>query len=145
MGRAGATNSHWPAVGRHLRLSGAHERTALGEMQPLSPQLRSWLARALQLDLRRAFASAPEALAALDEVTAEGTGYVPAPVALETFLSRYIAAVLQPVAAAEIATAPVGTPILVAAAEVPDVMPEPAAETAADEDANRRARHDPQA
>ena len=77
-------------------LNEARERTALGDEQPLSPPLKSWLARALQLDIRRAFASAPEALAALEELTGEGSTYVAAPVALETFLSRYVDAVLQP-------------------------------------------------
>jgi len=81
-----------PAIGDLL--SSARERTALGEEQPLSPPLRSWLARALQVDVRRAFASAGEALAALDELTADGSMYVAAPVALETFLSRYISALL---------------------------------------------------
>jgi hypothetical protein len=76
-------------------LNAARERTALGEEQPLAPPLRSWLARALQVDVRRSFASAPEALAALDEISADGS-YVAAPVALETFLSRYISALLAP-------------------------------------------------
>jgi serine/threonine protein kinase len=74
----------------------ARERTALGEEQPLSQPLRDWLSRALQLDTRRAFASAPEALSALEEVVADDTMYVSAPVALETFLSRYIASLLEP-------------------------------------------------
>ena len=77
-------------------LNGARERTALGDEQPLSPPLRDWLARALQLDPRRAFASAPEALSVLEEVVADETTYIAAPVALETFLSRYIAALLEP-------------------------------------------------
>ena len=76
-------------------LNEARERTALGEEQPLSPPLRDWLARALQLDTRRAFASAPEALTALEEIVADDSMYVAAPVALETFLSRYIAALLE--------------------------------------------------
>jgi hypothetical protein len=76
-------------------LNEARERTALGEEQPLSQPLRDWLARALQLDTRRAFASAPEALAALEEIVADDSMYVAAPVALETFLSRYIAALLE--------------------------------------------------
>ena len=76
-------------------LSEARERTALGEEQPLSQGLRDWLARALQLDTRRAFASAPEALTALEEIVADDSMYVAAPVALETFLSRYIAALLE--------------------------------------------------
>jgi hypothetical protein len=76
-------------------LNEARERTALGEEQPLSQPLRDWLARALQLDTRRAFASAPEALTALEEIVADDSMYVAAPVALETFLSRYIAALLE--------------------------------------------------
>lgn len=78
-------------------LNEARERTALGEEQPLSSLLRDWLSRALQLDSRRAFASAPDALAALEELVADDAMYVAAPVALETFLSRYIAALLEPV------------------------------------------------
>jgi len=77
-------------------LQEARERTALGEERPLSPPLRDWLTRALQMDTRRAFASAPEALNALEDLVAEDSSYVPAPVALETFLSRYIAALLEP-------------------------------------------------
>ena len=77
-------------------LNGARERTALGDEQPLSPGLRGWLGRALQLDVRHGFASAPEAMAALDEVVADDSMYVAAPVALETFMSRYIASLLEP-------------------------------------------------
>ncbi len=73
----------------------ARERSALGDEQPLSAPLRDWLARALQLDTRRAFASAPEALSALEEIVADDSMYVAAPVALETFMSRYIAALLE--------------------------------------------------
>jgi serine/threonine protein kinase len=73
----------------------ARERSALGEEQPLSPPLRDWLSRALQLDTRRAFSSAPEALAALEEIVADASMYVAAPIALETFMSRYIAALLE--------------------------------------------------
>jgi hypothetical protein len=77
-------------------LDQARERSALGEEQPLSPGFRAWLARALQVDVRRAFGTAPEALSALDEVVAEASTYVAAPVALETFMTRYIAALLEP-------------------------------------------------
>jgi hypothetical protein len=77
-------------------LNDARERSPLGDEQPLSPALRAWLARALQVDTRRAFATAPEAMAALDEVIADDSVYVAAPVALETFLSRYIASLLEP-------------------------------------------------
>ena len=67
-----------------------------GTTQPLSPPLRAWLARALQLDPRRPFASAVEALAVFEEVVASGAEYVAAPVALEMFLARYAAALLEP-------------------------------------------------
>jgi hypothetical protein len=77
-------------------LNEARERSALGDEQPLSQALRTWLARALQIDVRRSFASAPEAMAALDEVVSDDGMYVAAPVALETFLSRYIASLLEP-------------------------------------------------
>ncbi|MDP9323548.1 MAG: hypothetical protein M3P13_07920, partial [Acidobacteriota bacterium] len=77
-------------------LNDVRERSALGEEQPLSQPLRAWLARALQIDVRRSFASAPEAMAALDEVVSDEGMYVAAPVALETFLSRYIASLLEP-------------------------------------------------
>jgi hypothetical protein len=91
-------------------LNEARERTSMGEEQPLSPALRDWLARALQLDTRRAFASAPEALSALEEIVADDTMYVAAPVALETFLSRYIAALLEPHAIEESYPVPVPAP-----------------------------------
>ena len=77
-------------------LNEVRERSALGEEQPLSQPLRTWLSRALQIDVRRSFASAPEAMAALDEVVSDDGMYVAAPVALETFLSRYIASLLDP-------------------------------------------------
>ena len=77
-------------------LNQARERSALGEEQPLSPPLRVWLERALQIDIRRSFASAPEAMASLEEVVSDDGMYVAAPVALETFLSRYIASLLEP-------------------------------------------------
>ena len=77
-------------------LNTARERSALGDEQPLSQALRTWLSRALQIDVRRSFASAPEAMAALEEVVSDDGMYVAAPVALETFLSRYIASLLEP-------------------------------------------------
>jgi hypothetical protein len=110
-------------------LNEGRERTALGNEQPLSPALRSWLARALQLDLRRAFASAPEALTALEDVVGDDSAYVAAPVALETFLSRYTASLLEeqaeePVQPTHVAApAPIAAPLPVASASVPP--PEP--------------------
>jgi hypothetical protein len=73
----------------------ARERSVYGEERPLSNLFRNWLARTLQLDVRRAFASASEALASLDETLASDSSYVAAPVALEAFLSQYTAAVLE--------------------------------------------------
>jgi hypothetical protein len=75
----------------------ARERTAMGEERPLSNAFRNWLGRTLQLDVRRAFASAPEALAALEETLASDGSYVAAPVALENFLAQYHAALTAPV------------------------------------------------
>jgi hypothetical protein len=112
-------------------LNEARERSPLGDEQPLSPALRSWLARALQLDTRRAFASAPEAMAGLEEVIGDDSVYVAGPVALETFLSRYIAAILDPAAAAEHVTlGPVTivepiTPVQPAMAPRPSAPPAP--------------------
>jgi hypothetical protein len=77
-------------------LNQARERSALGEEQSLSQPLRTWLERALQVDVRRSFASAPEAMTSLEEVVSDDGMYVAAPVALETFLSRYIASLLEP-------------------------------------------------
>ena len=76
----------------------ARERTAGGEDRPLSNGFRNWLGRTLQLDVRRAFANAPEALAALEETLASDSSYVAAPVALETFLAQYHAALNEPAA-----------------------------------------------
>ena len=112
----------------------ATERTALGAEQPLSAPLRSWLARALQVDVRRAFASAPEALAALEQLTADGSAYVAAPVALELFLSRYNAALLSPALAATLAPAPAPAPVhveLPAPVQAVSPAPEPAVAAAA--------------
>jgi hypothetical protein len=74
----------------------ARERTSMGEERPLSNLFRNWLGRTLQLDVRRAFASAPEALAALEETLATDASYVAAPVALENFLAQYQALTTSP-------------------------------------------------
>ena len=85
------------------RIARAAERgaraSAMGEEQPLPAALRGWLVRTLQLDARHGFASATEAQAALEDALRR-TRVVAAPVALETFLSRYIAALLEPPCAA---------------------------------------------
>jgi hypothetical protein len=90
---------------------------SFGDARTLSAGLRQWLARALQLDTRRAFASAPEAMTALDEVLSDDSVYVAAPVALETFLSKYIEALIEDVPSMQPPAAPV--PVAPAATVAP--------------------------
>ena len=99
----------------------ARERSPMGDERPLSNGLRNWLGRSLQLDVRRAFASAPEALAALEETLATDPNYVPAPVSLETFLSQYNTALLEPPAppAVGLRTVPPPVPAMPPAASSP--------------------------
>ena len=78
-------------------LAEARARTAGAPDQPLPHALHLWIARALQLDPRQGFTSATEAQLALEDALAENVEFVAAPVALETFLSRYITAMLEPV------------------------------------------------
>ena len=84
----------------------ARERSPMGEERPLSNGFRNWLGRTLQLDVRRAFASAPEALAALEETLASDASYASAPVALETFLAQYTAVLAGAAASAASTTMP---------------------------------------
>ena len=94
----------------------ARERTPMGEERPLSNGFRNWLGRTLQLDVRRAFASAPEALAALEETLASDSSYASAPVALETFLAQYTAALAGGAAPVTMATLSIVPPSSPAAA-----------------------------
>jgi hypothetical protein len=83
--------------------------SARGDLEPLPPGLRTWLMRALQLDLRSAFTTAAEAGAELDKVLASDSDYIADPAAVEKFLARYqtlIAPVAQPAAEAPKAAAP---------------------------------------
>lgn len=93
----------------------ARERSPMGEERPLSNAFRNWLGRTLQLDVRRAFASAPEALAALEETLASDSSYASAPVALESFLAQYTAVLSG-------GAAPVNVPTL---SIVPPAAPSP--------------------
>jgi hypothetical protein len=70
-------------------LASATENSVMGGREPISDALRRWLSRALQLDTRGAFESALEAQLALDDVLSGDAGYIAAPVALESFLTRY--------------------------------------------------------
>lgn len=103
-----------------------------GVVHPLAPGLRGWIGRALQLEVRRAFATTSEAAAALEEVLSAEPQYVAAPVALETFLSRYAAALLMPTPSTPGASVPAapGEPapavVPVVAAAPPTAAPAPA-------------------
>lgn len=77
-------------------LNEARARTAGSSDQPLPDALHNWIARALQLDVRQGFQSATEAQVALEDALADDSEFVPAPVALEAFLSRYSAVMLEP-------------------------------------------------
>ena len=81
-------------------LNDARARSTGAGDQPLPDALHHWIARALQLDPRQGLTSATEAQVALEDALADDAGFVAAPVALETFLSRYIAAMLEPSAIA---------------------------------------------
>ncbi len=70
-------------------MASATENSVMGGREPISDALRRWLSRALQLDARGAFESALEAQLALDDVLSGDAGYIAAPVALESFLTRY--------------------------------------------------------
>jgi PEGA domain-containing protein len=75
----------------------ARALSTMGDEQPLPAALRTWLSRVLQLEPRTAIATASDALAALEDALSDDLGFVAAPVALETFLSRYISAMLEPI------------------------------------------------
>lgn len=108
LGRPIAQDEYPNQIGKLL--DGARERSPIGGERPLSTALHGWLSRTLQLDVRRAFASGRDALAAFDEVLADDSQYVAAPVALETFLSRYGAALLEPAPAPPVRDMPVPVP-----------------------------------
>jgi PEGA domain len=125
-------------------LNEAKARTAGSSDQPLPDALHNWIARALQLDVRQGFQSATEAQVALEDALADDSEFVPAPVALEAFLSRYSAVMLEPapapylsapmpiaivppsVATPSAATPSAATPAPVVPAPVSVVMPPPA-------------------
>ena len=73
------------------------------------------LARALRFDPRQPFVSAIDAQLALEELLADDTAVAASPVALETFLSRYISALLEPTPV----TPPVVAPPIAFAAPTP--------------------------
>jgi PEGA domain-containing protein len=66
-------------------LDRARERSTLGYERPLSPPLRAWLVRALQLDRNRSFATASEACAAFTRMVSTDPLYFASPLTLEIF------------------------------------------------------------
>ena len=90
-------------------LGTARETTVLGKRELVAAPLRRWLLRALQLDPRGSFQSAAEAQAGLDDVLSEEGGYIAAPLALESFLTRYQDHATRPVASPLSADTPQAT------------------------------------
>ena len=70
-------------------LASAHTRSENGDHEPLSSDLRSWLSRALQLDVRHSFKSPAEAQTGLEELLANDDTYSADTNALASFLERY--------------------------------------------------------
>jgi hypothetical protein len=60
-----------------------------GDLEPLKPGLRSWLSRALQLDLRNAFATVTEAGEELDRVLASDSNGAAETASLQGFISTF--------------------------------------------------------
>jgi serine/threonine protein kinase len=79
-------NDEYPS-GVPALVSSAWAISGRGGLEPLPPGLRSWLARALQLDVRASFASALEAQAEFEKVLSD-SDYSAPPTALESFLRR---------------------------------------------------------
>jgi len=122
LGRPIAADEYPHRVAQLLNDARAHSVGAAD--QPLPQPLHNWIARALQLDPRQGFVSATEAQVALEDALAEDSDFVAAPVALETFLSRYIAVMLEPVTPTAVAPPP---PVVVTPAPVAALPPAPVA------------------
>ncbi len=106
-------------------LASATENSVMGGREPISDALRRWLSRALQLDTRGAFESALEAQLALDDVLSGDAGYIAAPVALESFLTRYNECALKMPAAASVASNTQTAPVAAEAGETPEASEAP--------------------
>jgi hypothetical protein len=100
---------------------------AVSEDQPLPDALHHWIGRALQLDARQGFQSATEAQIALEDTLADVDEFVAAPIALETFLSRYIGVMLDPPLPQALPPAPPPPIAIVAPVPAPPVAPPPPA------------------
>ena len=86
-----------------------------GNVRMLSEGLKSWLARALQLDARTAFQSPQEAQVAFEEMLAAERGYVTSPALLDAFVARFVTIAGRPPEAVRPAPEP----------PVPEPVPEP--------------------
>ena len=115
-------------------VASASVMSAPGGHEPITPGLRTWLSRALQLDLRNSYTSALDAQAALDELLSEESGYIAAPVALETFLARYHECTAPPSAPSPVQESPYANYLteLIRPAETPQQAGAPAQPVQAD-------------
>jgi hypothetical protein len=95
--------------------------TSAGGVEPLPAAVRTWLARALQLDARQSFASAVEARAELDRVMGAGD-HAAALAAVRAFLAQYAKHAAPAVAAPAPAAGPPAPAPLAAAPPVPAVQ-----------------------
>jgi hypothetical protein len=80
-------DEEYPAKLQEL-VGSAWATSAAGDLQPLPTRLRTWLSRALQIDLRNAFTTMAEASAEFDRMVS-ADGHAAEPSSLERFLSRY--------------------------------------------------------
>lgn len=104
--------------------------TASGGVEPLPAAVRTWLARALQLDARQSFPSAVEARAELDRVMAS-SDHVAAQAAVRAFLAQYAKhAPAAPVSTDTAKHTPPPTPVKTVKT-TPAVAPAPAVTAAA--------------
>jgi len=86
-------------------VSSAWAISARGGLEPLPAGLRSWLARALQIEPRTSFTSALEARDELDKVLGD-SDYIAAPSAVEAFLKHYHETVEPPPEPTRVAAPP---------------------------------------
>ena len=105
--------------------------------KPLSPSLKDWLARTLQVDEPNALATPQEAQIAFEEMLAAERGYVTTPVLLDEFIKRYARLAGPPVEPLRIASAPATVAKIPsetpeqsqAASPIPSSMPAPSSAT----------------
>lgn len=90
LGRPLADDEYPEKIGEVL--ASAWATSSRGDLEPLRASLRSWLSRALQIDVRHSFASTIEAAAELEKVLSDSNSMAE-PAVLEGFLSRYHACV----------------------------------------------------